>query len=123
MVRGTIVDNHVEPAATVLEEASVAPIRIPGRPEGGASRTSQTAIGEHLGPLLIILRWSTVGVGLLLLATTRDVADPGNIAAAVILTLYTAFRTVPSAPAARDRPQRGDRRVHRARVCVSSRWR
>jgi signal transduction histidine kinase len=99
LVRGTIIDNHVEAATTVLEEASVAPIRIPGRPESGQARTSQsamgqTAIGEHLGPLLIILRWSTVGVGVLLLATTRDVADPGNIAAAVILTLYTAFRTM-----------------------------
>ena len=94
VVRGTIVDNHPDPTPTVLEEAAVAPIRIPGRPEGGSSRHAQTALGEHLGPLLVILRWSTVGVGLLLLATTRDVADPGNIVAAVILILYTAFRTI-----------------------------
>ena len=94
VVRGTIVDNHVDAAPTVLEEASVAPIRIPGRPEGGSSRSGQAAIGEHLGPLLVILRWSTVGVGLLLLVSTRDLGDPGNILAAVILTLYTAFRTL-----------------------------
>lgn len=94
VVRGTIVDNQIEPTPAVLQEASVAPIRIPGRPESGQSRSAQVALGEHLGPLLVILRWSTLGVGLLLLATTHDVAEPGNIAAAVILTIYTAFRTL-----------------------------
>ncbi len=78
----------------VLKEASVAPIRIPGRSDGGQSRRTQTEIGELLGPLLVILRWSTVGVGLLLFAAERDVIGSGNIVAAVILTLYTAFRTV-----------------------------
>ncbi len=93
VVRGTIVDNQPEPSGTVLEEASVAPIRIPGRPDGGASRHQQSALSEHLGPLLVLLRWSTVGVGLLLLVTTRNATDPGNIVAAAVLIIYTAFRT------------------------------
>ena len=95
VVRGTIVDNQPEPAPTALEEASVAPIRIPGRHDGRPARSAQAAIGEHLGPLLIILRWSTVGRRPPApRPATRDVGDPGNIVAAVLLTLYTAFRTV-----------------------------
>lgn len=92
VVRGTIVDNHGEPPATELEEATVAPIRVPGRGDG-AAKTAATSIGEHLGPLIVILRWSTVGVGLLLMASTRDPLDPGNVFAALLLVGYSAFRT------------------------------
>jgi signal transduction histidine kinase len=93
-VRGTIVDKHRDPAPHPLEEVSVAPLRMPDRPGSAQSRVAPAAIAEHLGPLLVLLRWSTVGVGVLLLATTRDLSDPGNLVAAAILTLYTAFRTL-----------------------------
>ena len=70
--------------------ASATPTR-PSPPEGAAP-PGLRLVTERLRPLLALLRWSTLGVGLLLLATTGDVTDPADLSAAALLVVYTVFR-------------------------------
>jgi signal transduction histidine kinase len=48
----------------------------------------------HLGPLVTILRWLSLAVGIALVPATSDPTDPVLIAAVVVLLANTIFRTI-----------------------------
>jgi signal transduction histidine kinase len=53
---------------------------------------SVSSLGR-LGPLVTLLRWASLAVGIALIPTTKDPADPVLITAVVILFANTVFRT------------------------------
>ncbi|MGZ4801851.1 MAG: histidine kinase [Acidimicrobiia bacterium] len=67
----------------------------PRRPRLGPrlDARSVTALG-HLGPLVTIMRWGSLAVGVALIPTTGNAGNPVLIAAVLVLLANTIFRTI-----------------------------
>lgn len=92
---GTVVATRPEtgdrPGPTTAPISNPPPPAAPTPRRDGTGPPGSRRITEHLRPLLALLRWSTLGVGLLLLATTSDMTNT-DLAAAAVLVVYTVAR-------------------------------